>query len=478
MRYLVVIICVFISIQSFGRGPLSTSGAHGDFRAIIEAFCHNHSILGNTLLVLESGRLVISLAERLPAARIADLVANKVGLETDDRGLVISAISGDEPYYNQFEISGGRVQVHPQRYFGNDFLVGLTNNQLSFGGVIRKKRIELQQQFGRKSFSMGAVSDLLGISRATLHSWETGRGFPNKQRLQKLARLLSLEIDVLQQLRAKGKEQSLAQETIDYLERQVRDEKITLDEIETLGQFKEYLKSGIDGDANLPEHRLGANIGTKFKLYYTGEAIPKRQTVAKLAKIVDVEYDLLWKALIRDKLADKFVQYNLIEYRHRFTRPAIYESFKKLSVAKEKSSPPASQEQSLDVDKEMENFEVTTIDIISYDQPFSALLSEHLADHLIDASFEMFVYRSGISEEKLTNFVNGLSLPNKSELETIASELLIEVDELYWSVQIEKFLDLCLKHLQNDEQLVSVDSVLPEAIKEALEFRRKFVSDL
>lgn len=82
MRCLVVIVCVVVASQLFGKKRLSESYKY--FREIIDTFCHNHLLLGNSLLVLESGRMVISLAERLPAARIADLVADKIGLEIDD----------------------------------------------------------------------------------------------------------------------------------------------------------------------------------------------------------------------------------------------------------------------------------------------------------------------------------------------------------------------------------------------------------
>lgn len=469
MRCLVVTVCIITTCQLFGKRPTSVSGTHQNFRNIIEAFCYNYSSLGKTLIVLESGQAIISLTERLPAARIADLLADKVNLSTDDRGLVMSAIPGDEPYYNQFEISGGKVQVHPQRYLGDDFPTGGIGSQPSFGGTIRKKRLQLQQEFDRKKFTMGAISDQLKISRATLHAWETGRGFPNENRMQELADILSLEISELQRLRADGKKDTVAKEAINYLERQIREEKITLKEITTLKTFKEYLKAGMDLETELAEHLLGANKGTRFKRYYAGEVMPTRRTVVKLANLLDIDAGLLWKALIRDKLANKFDRYNLVEHRHKFTRPTIYEAFKKLTVT---DTPPPKQ--MLDVDKEMENFEISFFDILGYDQPFSSLLSEFLAiddDNSTESAIELFAYRSGISEEKLSNFVNRLSLPNSQELEVIANELLIETEDLRVSVQLEKFLDFCLEHLQAGGELTSTDSILPEEIKEILKQR-------
>lgn len=470
MRCLLVIILT-TATQLHGRSS-SLGRVHEDFRAIVETFCHNHSLLGNTLLVLESGRMVISLAERLVPARIVDLVANKVGLEIDDRGLVISAIAGSEPYYNQFEISGGKVHIHPPRYLDKDFLADNANRQLSFGGVIRGKRLELQQKNDRQKFTMTAVSDRLEITRETLHSWETGRGFPQQQRMKKLAEELSLDIGQLQRLRAQGKEDHLAQEVISGLERKVREEGITINEIETLKQFKQYMKEGMDLADDLAG--LGVKVDTRFGLYYNGKTAPKRRTVAKLAEAINVDYDLLWKALIRDKLVDKFIQYNLVEHRYKFARPAIYEAFlKKLAVA----PPPSSQQPTLNVDKEMEHLEITALDILAYNQTFSSLLAEHLAldEDIVDSSFEMFAYRSGISEEKLTNFIDGVSLPNQSEVEMIASGLLIETDELHWHVQVEKFLDICFEHLETGGKLISSDSTLPDAIKEILNKRASYL---
>ena len=469
MRYLVVIVCVVVASQSFGK---KRSQSYKDFREIIDTFCHNHSLLGNTLLVLESGRMVISLAERLPISRIADIVADKIGLEIDDRGLVMSAIPGDISYYVRFEISNGKVYTHPQRYLTNDFVVGNKTQLLLFGGVIRKKRLELQQQFGRK-FNMGEVSNRLGVSRNTLHSWETGRGFPSEQRLQELAQILSLEIGKLQILRTIGKKDIIAKETIEYLERQVRDEGITINEIETLPSFKDYLKTGIDLDSSLSKRLVGSNVSTRFNRYYSGEAIPNRRTVVKLAEILKVDPGLLWKALIRDKLATKFDRYDLVNHRHKFINPSVYEAFIKKAAG---DNTPHSQQPILDVDKEMENFEITAIDILSYSQLFGTMLSEQLGiDGYSTASdLEMFVYRSGISAEKIGDFIDGVSLPNSSEIEIISNELLIEIEELYSSVQTEKFLDYCLEHLQAGGKLFSADNVVTEAVKEALEYRDRY----
>ena len=385
----------------------------------------------------------------------------------------MSAIPGDIAYYIRFEISGGKVQVHPQRYLDNDF-VGNKNQRLSFGGMIRKKRLELQQQFGRK-FNMGEVSNRLGISRNTLHSWETDRGFPSEQRLQELAKILALEIGKLQTLRTIGKKDTIAKETIEYLERQVRDEGITINEIETLPSFKDYLKTGIDLDSSLSERLVGSNVGTRFKRYYRGEAIPNRRTVVKLAEILKVDPSLLWKALIRDKLATKFDRYDLVNHRHRFIRPSVYEAFIK-KTTEVGDSTHSSQQPMLDIDKEMENFEITALDILSYSQTFGTMLSEQLGidQYSTDSDIEMFVYRSGISAEKIGNFINGISLPNSSEIEIISNELLIEIEELYSGAQTEKFLDYCLEHLQAGGEFFSTDSLMTEAVKEALEYRDRY----
>ncbi|WP_162012569.1 XRE family transcriptional regulator [Streptococcus sp. S784/96/1] len=54
------------------------------------------------------------------------------------------------------------------------------------------------KQHRQKNLSQTAIANELGVTRATLSAWETGKTIPNKKHLNKLAQALQVKIDELQ----------------------------------------------------------------------------------------------------------------------------------------------------------------------------------------------------------------------------------------------------------------------------------------
>ncbi|WP_341931254.1 XRE family transcriptional regulator [Streptococcus pluranimalium] len=57
--------------------------------------------------------------------------------------------------------------------------------------------IKLKEHRQEKNLSQTAIANELGITRSALSSWETGKAIPNKKHLEKLARLLDIDIEKL-----------------------------------------------------------------------------------------------------------------------------------------------------------------------------------------------------------------------------------------------------------------------------------------